>query len=365
MNFTRDRIINTESRLVQEGDVVITYEGHNTLDFAEMKRGSYIHNRYGAFRHDDIIGNPFGTKHATFSEGMHQHIYILEPTPELWSVALRSRTQIVDEMDASYVTFMLNVHPGSIVVESGTGSGNMTLSLARAVYHNSKPGHVYTYEYNPVRADAARDEFRKMGIEKCVTVQCLDVCAKFDTEGKGGFPGVEDGTADAFFLDLPEPWHALPHALKLLKPNSPICCYSPCIGQVIETCAKLRELGFHSIRMCENKQRPSDAKVVELEEVDLGLDRDGNGEIQANVEDDKNNININRSTSCSSKKERAQESPPTKKRKLEEAGNVPYWVRRDMPRRSLKVSRPNVQMKGHTAFLTFAYSPVAGTAKKE
>ena len=170
-------------------------------------------------------------------------------------------------MDASYITFMLNVRPGSIVIESGTGSGNMTLALARAVNHSTKPGHVYSYEYNPVRAEAAEKEFRKMGIEKCVTVQCKDVCAKFDTESEGGFPGVEEGSVDAVFLDLPEPC-ALPHALALLKPNSPICCYSPCIGQVIETCAKLRELGFHSIRMAENKQRTSDAKMAEVEDVD-------------------------------------------------------------------------------------------------
>lgn len=53
---------------------------------------------------------------------------------------------------------MLNVSPGMTVVESGTGSGCMTLSLARAV---SPHGHVYTYEYNDVRAKTAAEEFKK------------------------------------------------------------------------------------------------------------------------------------------------------------------------------------------------------------
>lgn len=53
---------------------------------------------------------------------------------------------------------MLDVKPGDVVVESGTGSGSMTISLARAVYPS---GHVYTYEYNTVRAKMAAEEFTK------------------------------------------------------------------------------------------------------------------------------------------------------------------------------------------------------------
>ena len=71
---------------------------------------------------------------------------------------LQTRTQIVNEMDASIINLKLDVHPGCVVVESGTGSGCMTLSLARAVYPN---GHVHTFEYNGVRAEKAREEFKK------------------------------------------------------------------------------------------------------------------------------------------------------------------------------------------------------------
>lgn len=69
-----------------------------------------------------------------------------------------TRTQIVDDSDASYVTFSLDVFPGCKVVESGTGSGNMTLSLARAV---APHGHVYSYEYNETRANEAKKEFER------------------------------------------------------------------------------------------------------------------------------------------------------------------------------------------------------------
>lgn len=69
----------------------------------------------------------------------------------------------------------------------------------------------------------------RLGLGECSTVQCRDVCGK---TGPGGFAGVPPGTADAVFLDLPEPWLAVEHVLTVLKLGSIVCSYSPCIGQV-------------------------------------------------------------------------------------------------------------------------------------
>lgn len=39
-------------------------------------------------------------------------VRILSPTPELWTLSLKHRTQIVHELDQSFVIFMLGIKPG-------------------------------------------------------------------------------------------------------------------------------------------------------------------------------------------------------------------------------------------------------------
>lgn len=60
-----------------------------------------------------------------------------------------------------------------------------------------------------------------------------------DIQGEG-FPDEFTGSADAVFLDLPQPWLAIPSAAKMLKQDGTLCSFSPCIEQVQRSCEVLQ-----------------------------------------------------------------------------------------------------------------------------
>lgn len=133
--------------------------------------------------------------------------YVLQPTPELWTMTLPHRTQIIYTPDISMILYQLELKPGSIMIESGTGSGSLSHGILRAV----KPhGHLHTFDFHEARTVQAREEFASHGLSEFVTVYHRDVCAS-------GFTEDLNGKADAVFLDLPLPHLAVPHATKALK----------------------------------------------------------------------------------------------------------------------------------------------------
>jgi len=107
--------------------------------------------------------------------------------------------------------------------------------MARAV---APSGHVFTFEFNADRVGKAREDFARLGISPLVTVAHADACVD-------GFDATRlADTIDAVFLDLPRPWLAIPHAKAALRRNGVVCCFSPCIEQVMRNCAAMTEHGF-------------------------------------------------------------------------------------------------------------------------
>ena len=273
-----------------------------------MVRGGSVQNKFGEFMFDELIGHPYGHKFFS-SKGLTGFVYPMRATPELLTAGgLTHRTQLVHSSDVSYVTSALRLRAGHTVVEAGTGSGSLTNALARLT---GDSGHVFSFEFHAERAQQARETFALIGNEKRITVTHRDVC-------EAGFLVAErlgEGEADAVFLDLPCPWTALPHALKVLKSGGGVCCYSPCLEQVMQTCATLRSLRFEDVRTVEVRQHPYDSDLVNRQ----GYEFDGTPE-QAHLRGPK-------------KKERA---------KLED------------PDTMLLLRPRSGETAGHTAFLTFA-----------
>jgi len=150
----------------------------------------------------------------------------------------------------------LGVKPGSIVIETGTGTGSLSTSFISAL---QPMGRLYTFEYHDARAAGAASDFDRNGLSPWVTVTHRDTIAT-------GFPYELDGQADAVFLDLPAPWDVVPAAKRALKNDAMFCSFSPCMEQIQATADRLRECEFVNIEMIECLQKAYDVRHVPIRE---------------------------------------------------------------------------------------------------
>ncbi|PGH16335.1 hypothetical protein AJ79_01877 [Helicocarpus griseus UAMH5409] len=215
-------------------------------------------------------------------------IHLLAPTPESWTTSLPHRTQVVYTPDYSYILHRIRARPGSTLIEAGAGSGSFTHAATRAVFsgypsetdtaRNKTLGKVCSFEFHEQRVEKIREEIRDHGLEGIVHVNHRDVYNEGFLLDKP-FTG-ESPKANAVFLDLPAPWHALKHLVRQpadgspspLDPSSPvyICTFSPCLEQVQRTISALRQHDWISISMVEIAHRQ-----IEVRRERFGVEGEG------------------------------------------------------------------------------------------
>ncbi|RAL12767.1 tRNA 1-methyladenosine methyltransferase subunit GCD14 [Aspergillus homomorphus CBS 101889] len=305
-------------------------------DNAGYKEGKVTTTRFGSFPHTTLTGQPWGSQiiaskvdtgsrrgrgpqkknrqlkrkaddldsaTTTPAEGENQSspqaavaassgfLHLVYPTPELWTMSLPHRTQVVYTPDYSYILHRLRARPGSSIIEAGAGSGSFTHAAVRAVFNgyptttttttgeregvdagpspkNRRLGQVSSFEFHEQRVGKVRQELREHGLEGLVHVTHRDVYQDGFLVGDS-----KTGTspkANAVFLDLPAPWLALRHLVRHppsgaespLDPTSPVylCTFSPCLEQVQRTVSVLRQLSWLDISMVEVNNHRIDVK---------------------------------------------------------------------------------------------------------
>lgn len=112
-------------RIIEMGDTVVLYISINNMHSFDVqpeiqnKHGQSVpftfQTTYGALKVDQLVGKEYGSK-VELSRG---YAYVLQPSPELWTVNLPHRTQILYTPDISMILLQLEVKPGSKVIEAG------------------------------------------------------------------------------------------------------------------------------------------------------------------------------------------------------------------------------------------------------
>lgn len=223
------------SFLEGEPALLIDSRGRQFLLKLESGRTFQFHN--GSVAHDDLIGAEDGT--WVTSTG-NARLLLLRPRLADFILKMKRGAQVVYPKDLGPILVYGDIGPGMTVLEAGTGSGALTMGLARAV---GPTGRVVTVEQRDDHAAHARKSLvRWFGeVPSHVETRIGDVA--------GEVPEVKP---ERIVLDLPEPWHALEAAAKFQPDGGVFCSYLPTVPQVQTLVETAREL--HAFAEIEVKE---------------------------------------------------------------------------------------------------------------
>ncbi|KAG2732358.1 hypothetical protein G9P44_004775 [Scheffersomyces stipitis] len=347
---------------IEEGDLVFAFISRGTIKPIVITRDQQLNTRYGHYEHNDMIGMKYGQQMAG-ARG-YGFIHLLHPTPEMWTLSLPHRTQIVYTSDSSYIMQRLNVVAGTRVIEAGTGSASFTHSFARTV---AAEGRLFTYEFHEPRYNEAKRELEEHNMTGNTLITHRDVCNDgFELDNipenfqqNGGING------DVIFLDLPSPWTAIPHLNSVISQTSRvgICCFSPCIEQVDKTVKALQDEGWTEIEMVEVAGRRWEARkdmVKDIKDVvkrlkdiqsrkNQGIENRRHAKVKSGEKRDHDQVDSGDNGSDSDKKFQNLGkgfNPFGKGIRVREGDDGFEWR---------NVTKVEGEVKSHTSYLTFAY----------
>lgn len=217
---------------LQAGERVLLIDARGRRYLVTLAGGGQFHSHLGIVEHDGLIGAPEGTFVRT-SGG--SKLLAVRPTLADYILKMRRGAQVVYPKDIGQILVQADIFPGARVLEAGTGSGSLTLALARAV---GEQGSVLSYELRDDHHERARANVEAWyegfgGKPENVELRLGDV-----------FTDLSGETFDRMVLDLPEPWRAVGPTTMWLRPGGLLCCYLPTIPQVSQTVEAMRSGGF-------------------------------------------------------------------------------------------------------------------------
>lgn len=199
-----------------------------------LQPGGEFQSHRGVIKHDDLIGRPWGSQ--VFSH-TGAPFFLLQPSLADVLNELPRNTQILYPKDIGYILIQMGISEGQTVLEAGTGSGAMTIAIASAV---GAAGRVVSYEQKQDTQNLARKNADRVGFASRVEFKLRDIREGFD-----------ETDADAFFLDVQNPFDYILQARNSLKPGGFFGTLVPTTNQVEKILYALKKHDFAFVEVCE------------------------------------------------------------------------------------------------------------------
>jgi tRNA (adenine57-N1/adenine58-N1)-methyltransferase len=241
--------------LAKAGDTIQLVGRDKKYFIFRLTAGGRMDTHRGYLAHDDLIGTELGTEVYTH---MGHGFYLLEPSTDDLIRDIKRSSQIIYPKDSGFILMKLSVKPGQTVLEAGSGSGAMTTVLAQTV---GPTGRIITYEIRTDMQKTAQRNIERAGLSDRVTFKLRDIAEGFD-----------ETDADAFFLDVPNPWDYTGQVRRALKGGGFFGSILPTTNQVSTLLIAMERDGYEFIEVCEillryyktvpERLRPADRMVA-------------------------------------------------------------------------------------------------------
>jgi len=226
----------------EPGERVLLIDDRARRYLVRLQAGGSFHFHGGRVPHDSILGSNEG---VVVRSPLGIPLTCYRPTMADFILKMPRGAQVVYPKDIGPILVYGDIGPGSRVLEAGTGSGALTMALARAT---GPEGRVVSYE---ARADHHRHAVSNVEAFFGKVPAWVEL-----REGDVGEISSTDETFDRVVLDLPEPWAVLPQVAGALRAGGILCAYLPTTNQVQQAVLGMEAGGFGEVRAFEVLLRP-------------------------------------------------------------------------------------------------------------
>ena len=215
------------SRPLVVGEKVVLVDAKKRRYLLTLKPGAEFHSHSGFFAHDVLIGSEEGI--TVRSTGGARYTAI-RPTLAEFILKMPRGAQVIYPKDLGAILMLADIFPGARVLESGVGSGALSMTMLRA------GARITGYEI--------RQDFASKAQENVHSFLGPDYDANYDVQVRDCYEGIDETGLDRIVLDLPEPWSVVPHAAGALRTGGIIVSYLPTIIQTAQLRQLLPQHGF-------------------------------------------------------------------------------------------------------------------------
>jgi tRNA (adenine57-N1/adenine58-N1)-methyltransferase len=228
----------TDGRPLLAGEQILLIDGKDRRYLVRLDTGKEFHTHAGILPHDEIIGGPEGRLLRANSGVTYR---VIRPTLTDFVLKMKRGAQVIYPKDLGPLLLLADVFPGCRVLESGIGSGALSMTLLRA------GASVVGYEL--------REDFAARAQANVQDFLGEEADSRYRVEIRDCYEGIDETDVDRVVLDLPEPWNVVDHAAKALVPGGIFVAYTPSIIQVSQLHQELGHAGFFSAETVEILQR--------------------------------------------------------------------------------------------------------------